>query len=428
MASEADAIAAAVLGEFDKLPNKRKPPIRGNGIHEWVPLSGIVARGGRTSSYTCLSLATGMKCLPASKVPHAKGIILHDWHAEILAIRAFNHFVLEECRNLAMGLSASEYLRVRSAEEIAQTNSDEWWSGQPFAWREDVSLHMYCSEAPCGDASMELVMAAQEDSTPWEVPPGCGPSSPAEGGGDLPGRAYFSRLGVVRRKPARGDAPQTLSKSCSDKLAMSQCASLLSSPASLLVSPRGVYLRTLILPEPQHSEEGCRRSFSADGRMRDVAAAGHQLWPGGYGFHPFDVRPTSPGVDFDFSRRRAAARAPRGSGARIAPSPQAVAWNRAGLEEGVMAGVQQGRKQTDPKGASVLCRAGMWGRALSVASSAVLLGAGAVAVRKVLSEAATYKELKQSELLQARAHVKEQVKATGLKGWVGNVADDQFSL
>lgn len=91
-----------------------------------------------------------MKCLPVSKVPHANGLILHDWHAEILAIRAFNHFVLEECRNLAMGrLNGSEYLRVRSAEEIAQTTSDGWWSGQPFAWREDVSLHMYCSEAPC---------------------------------------------------------------------------------------------------------------------------------------------------------------------------------------------------------------------------------------------------------------------------------------
>lgn len=280
---------------------------------------------------------------------------------------------------------------------------------------------------------MELIMAAQEDSTPWEIPPGHGSpsSSPAEGGSDLPGRAYFSRLGVVRRKPARGDAPQTLSKSCSDKLALKQCASLLSSLTSLLVSPRGVYLRTLVLPESQLSEEGCRRSFSVDGRMRDVAAAAvdqqQQSWPGGYGFHPLDVRATSPYVDFDLSRRRTAGRAPGGC-AGIEPSPLAVAWNRAGLEEGVMAGVQQGRKQADPRGASMLCRAGMWGRALSVASSAVLLGAGAVAARKVLSEAATYRELKQSELLRARAHVKGQVKATGLRGWVNNVDDDQFGL
>ena len=43
--SEADAIASVVLEEFDRLPSKRKPVIRGNGIHEWVPLSGIVAKG-----------------------------------------------------------------------------------------------------------------------------------------------------------------------------------------------------------------------------------------------------------------------------------------------------------------------------------------------------------------------------------------------
>ena len=45
MSHEADAIALAVLGEFRKLPAKRKPTVRDNGLHEWVPLSGIVAKG-----------------------------------------------------------------------------------------------------------------------------------------------------------------------------------------------------------------------------------------------------------------------------------------------------------------------------------------------------------------------------------------------
>lgn len=44
-----DAIAAAVISEFEKLPSKRKPHIRSNGVHEWVPLSGIVARGATGS-------------------------------------------------------------------------------------------------------------------------------------------------------------------------------------------------------------------------------------------------------------------------------------------------------------------------------------------------------------------------------------------
>ncbi len=45
MEDEADEVAAVVLEQFDKLPLKRKPTIRSNGLHEWVPLSGIVARG-----------------------------------------------------------------------------------------------------------------------------------------------------------------------------------------------------------------------------------------------------------------------------------------------------------------------------------------------------------------------------------------------
>jgi tRNA-specific adenosine deaminase 1 len=40
-----DAIAEAVQQQFDKLPQKRKPQDRDNGVWEWVPLSGIVAQG-----------------------------------------------------------------------------------------------------------------------------------------------------------------------------------------------------------------------------------------------------------------------------------------------------------------------------------------------------------------------------------------------
>jgi tRNA-specific adenosine deaminase 1 len=45
MANEADDIAQTVLDQFRKLPAKRKPAVRDNGLWEWVPLSGIVVRG-----------------------------------------------------------------------------------------------------------------------------------------------------------------------------------------------------------------------------------------------------------------------------------------------------------------------------------------------------------------------------------------------
>ena len=51
----ADAVASAVLTQFTKLPQKRKPAVRDNGLHEWVPLSGIVAE--KDGKFTCIALA-----------------------------------------------------------------------------------------------------------------------------------------------------------------------------------------------------------------------------------------------------------------------------------------------------------------------------------------------------------------------------------
>jgi len=55
MTSRADLIADVVINQFNKLPTKRKPGIRDNGFHEWVPLSGIVAE--EDGSLTCIALA-----------------------------------------------------------------------------------------------------------------------------------------------------------------------------------------------------------------------------------------------------------------------------------------------------------------------------------------------------------------------------------
>jgi len=137
-----------------------------------------------------------MKCLPTSKLPPAKGNVLHDWHAEILAIRAFNRFLVDECADLvATGLRRAAYLRWR--EEGEKSPADF----QPFVVKEDVGIHMYCSEAPCGDGSMELVMQEQDDATPWELPPATANDEDQANEQPLRGRGYFSQLGIVRLKP-----------------------------------------------------------------------------------------------------------------------------------------------------------------------------------------------------------------------------------
>ena len=134
-----------------------------------------------------------MKCLPAAKIPRAAGSVLHDWHAEVLAIRAFNHFLLQEClKILESQYYVSSFIRRRQESEMSEVNGL-----QPFALRENLKIFMYCSEAPCGDDSMELVMEAQDDATPWPV----AETPILEQIPMLKGRANFSELGIVRRKP-----------------------------------------------------------------------------------------------------------------------------------------------------------------------------------------------------------------------------------
>ena len=139
---------------------------------------------------------TGSKCLPASLVPEASGHILHDWHAEIIAIRAFNHFLISQSKLAsAEGDDSAKFVRRRDIHELTVS------SPQPFAIKDDVNIHMYCSEAPCGDASMELIAAAQEDDTPWERPSVYDEVDSSFTEPKLLGRKYFTEKGVVRRKP-----------------------------------------------------------------------------------------------------------------------------------------------------------------------------------------------------------------------------------
>lgn len=275
---------------------------------------------------------------------------------------------------------------------------------------------------PGGDASMELTIASQKDTTPWPLlvshplPSSSHLSSPPS---LLQGRGYFSELGIVRRKPSRRDAPPTLSKSCSDKLALKQCTSLLSAPVSALISPSNVYLSSFTLPSSQFSSSGCLRAFSPDGRMAPLK---DRQWGNGYRFHPFRILTTR--TEFAFSRRGRLVEEGGRSGTagelELVPSNLAAGWTPYG-EESLIGGVLQGRRQFDPRGASVLCRKSMWKLAAELAALVAV-----PAVSQTLSQG-SYELVKSSSLLEARIRVKDEVKERALRGWITNEGDD-FSL
>ncbi|RMY70297.1 hypothetical protein D0862_14771 [Hortaea werneckii] len=432
MPPHADAVADCVLSAFHALPTKCKPRRLGDGRREWVPLAGIVLSKAPPNTdagqydtpsnpLTCAALATGMKCLPHAKLQSAKGNVLHDWHAEVLALRAFNRFLVDECSDLAKRGSGSEgaWVRwrrrvneegpapdssnVRSAGVAGQGSEASSWQEQPFELHDDVRIDMYVSDAPCGDASMELVMREQEDDTPWEK---------AEDG--MPGRGNFDRLGVVRRKPARPDAPSTLSKSCSDKLAMKQCSSLLSGLTTLLIQPERCYLRSLVLPQDRLVATSVERAFSPNGRMASLTSSTdeHQTWhSAGYSLNFFNVVPTSRRFEYE-----------KADGATASNISALSTPHR---QETLINGVLQGRKQSDPKGASAVSRRRMWE---DVAALAAAVGdTEGFAKRRVL-DSSTYASLKAGAVLEARSNVKKLVREEALKGWQRDFGDEEWSL
>lgn len=198
---------------------------------------------------------------------------------------------------------------------------------------------------------------------------------------------------------ARGDSLPTLSKSCSDKLALKQCTSLLSSDTITLISPERAYLETVILPQSQYLEPSFRRAFGTEGRMKPVVG---KTWLGGFSYRPFDVRTTV--INFDFSRYHLSSLE-----GQLKSSNISAVWTPC-VQETLINGVLQGRKQDDPRGASAVSRKRMHDLGSCVSNQLDKYSASAV----VRSD---------SIAISQRRLVKDDVTRMALKGWIRNYQD-----
>ncbi|KAK6361708.1 hypothetical protein TWF730_005422 [Orbilia blumenaviensis] len=489
-----ERIAQLALATFNNLPAKCKPRTNPN-VHEWVPMSAIILAhthephsNNPTSNSTATvcnlegevvaqvdhehlhlaSLATGSKCLPATTLSVAGGLILHDSHSEILALRGLNRFLLEEARHMLIDPHyRSRYLvRNRNHDYIKENTTgdgsscanggsiDGGISGgssdnePPFALHPATSIHLFSTEPPCGDASMEFIISAQQDPTPWSLPP----EAPTE---NLPGRSYFSALSIVRRKPSRPDAPPTLSKSCTDKLTLKQFTSALSSLSSIIICPRNVYISTFTVPFDKYNEEGYTRAFttstittattSTTGSATTIATKGRlSALPSSltcptlshnnhchYSFHP--LTPTPLPSSFPFSHHYKYSK-PATTASNEEPNhPKRKSSNistiymnhlhQQPVTEALISGVKQGNSQlstsADDRKGSVVCRKKMWLLAREIAG---LLRDGEV-MKKL--DGAIYADLKRCD--PERKQVKELVTGA-LMGWEKNRGDDHWGL
>lgn len=254
----ADRISKVVIDKFNGLNIKSgKPTVRSNGVQEWTVLAGLVAlistNDQQEPEIYPISLATGVKALPNRVREYSEGSIVHDLHAEILAIRLFNWYLLDEC----FKVSAKDTEYTSKIIEKSQNNRSQ------FKLKDNINLALLVTEPPCGDASISYLTETLEDKEPWKDE-AANSSKRQKLNSDLPvtrGRTNFDKLGIVRTKPGRSDSVITLSKSCSDKLCLKQLIGVTNAITSLLF-PDSIYLSYLVLPKHKFKEEDINRCFN----------------------------------------------------------------------------------------------------------------------------------------------------------------------
>lgn len=147
--SYAEAVVGAALDAYARLPKHGKPARRDNGVVEWTVFASIVlsypppsppsspSSSHTTSSTLVPSLGTGVKCLPATRLPPL-GDTLHDSHAEVLARRGFVRWLIDEAGRLVRGEAHSGVLEYDKLDGGVGR----------FALREGVQVWLYVSALP----------------------------------------------------------------------------------------------------------------------------------------------------------------------------------------------------------------------------------------------------------------------------------------
>lgn len=133
----ADTIAQSSIDLYNTLKPHGKPTRRPNGVEEWTILATVSIVVTGTLDVTPVSLGTGVKVLPANRLPPL-GDAVHDCHAEVMARRGFVRWLLEEGR------------RGLKSEVMGDQGPLVIWNGKEskFQLRQGLEVWLYVSTLP----------------------------------------------------------------------------------------------------------------------------------------------------------------------------------------------------------------------------------------------------------------------------------------
>ncbi|KAL0397884.1 UNVERIFIED_CONTAM: tRNA-specific adenosine deaminase TAD1 [Sesamum calycinum] len=206
-----EKVAASVVSVYNSLPKKGKPQGR-----EVTVLAAFLL-STPSQELQVVALGTGTKCIGHTR-RSVESDVVNDSHAEVIARRSLLRFFYAEIdcitKNYGKPSDSNGSLELKSDDmtsSVFHVSSDEL-GRRKFKLKSGWQLHLYVSQLPCGDTSLNSQMFTSLSNSSLEKGNiACAPSECAWNG------ACLQVTGSVQRKPGRGDT--TLSVSCSDKIA-----------------------------------------------------------------------------------------------------------------------------------------------------------------------------------------------------------------